>query len=307
MKKTNINKMYKASICVLIVYFLSINYVYAAKKLVEIDDDNFMQISNFAPGGSYETGIDVKNVSENPIKYSISVERTGGSKKFFRNLQVVIKTNDVTRYEGSFAKAEKIAMGTLNSNKNIPVTFYVHFPEESGNKYQGLSANLSVRVDAKQTNSEPDPDLPEDDPEDEPENPDPKEPYEPEQPEHPSNPNNPEDSGDPKNPGSPENPENPEDSTPENLDQPDEPGLPDDPENPNDNLERPEDPETEDPEDDRSIVPGGNDGPEPGPLPQTGETGNMLFYLIGILGMTIGVCLYQTALQSPSLRLMRKV
>ncbi|WP_158734946.1 LPXTG cell wall anchor domain-containing protein [Alteribacillus sp. YIM 98480] len=305
MKNIFRNKWVKAVTCGLLFYFLSIHSVYAAKTLVEVNDDNFMNISNFAPGGSYETGIAVKNVSENQIKYSITVEQKGGSKKFFENLQVVIKTNNVTHYEGSFAEADKIAMGTLNSNNSIPVTFNVHFPEESGNEYQGLSANLSVRVDAKKTNNDPDPDPPKDDP-DEPDNP--GKPKDPEDPEVPSDPNNPED---PENPG---NPDNPDDPAPDNPDQPDEPETPSDPENPDnpenpqDDPEKPEEPETEEPEEDRSIIPGGNEGPGPGPLPQTGETGSMLFYLIGILGMAVGGYLYHHSLKVTSkLRLMRRI
>ncbi|MFZ4451674.1 LPXTG cell wall anchor domain-containing protein [Salibacterium aidingense] len=284
----------------LLLFALSLKDANAATKLVEVDDDDFKTgIGNLAPGDSFETGIEVRNVSQEDVDYVISLKRAKeseqqrdkGSKMFFENLQVVITVDGKQRYEGSFAGVDDIDMGQLGENERLPVTFAVLFPPESGNEYQGLSTTVSVKVDAAQAkSSEEDEDHSEESGESE---------------DTGNPPENSDDPGEPDSggPGEPENPDDPaqpdkpseDPAQPEGPQQPDEPGdHPSQPGDPDEGEPTPGDPD--DPEEEETVIPGGNDGPRPGFLPQTGETGPLLFYLFGTFAMAAGIYLYRTTL-----------
>ncbi|WP_093338073.1 LPXTG cell wall anchor domain-containing protein [Salibacterium halotolerans] len=288
----------------------------AAGELVELEDSRFMKdVGPFAPGHSFETGITVENVSEDDIEYVLTLKREEEKQQdreeesimFFENLQVTVQADGEQKYEGSFEGVETIDMGVLEKEEDLPVTFKVRFPEESGNEYQGLSTGVSVIVKARQVNTPPDddenseedddgnggndsdggsgnPDRDTGDPGDtgnpgdsddqetpsEPDNGAPEEPEtgEPADPDHPVK--------DPDNPDTPYIPDNPErPATPE------EPGVP--------NADEPNDPE--EPGDNETTVPGGSDRPGP-TLPQTGEHGNLLFYAAGLVSIAAGIYLY---------------
>ncbi|RSL30303.1 LPXTG cell wall anchor domain-containing protein [Salibacterium salarium] len=294
----------------LLFFLLPVNST-LAKELVEVDDDDFKtSIGNLAPGDSFKTGIDVNNVSNEDIEYVISLNRVkeseqqqeDGSKLFFENMQVVVTVDGEQRYEGSFAGVDEIDMGELGESENVPVTFDVLFPPESGNEYQGLSTTVSLKVDAAQGKGS-DTKPPDDDDEhsDESENPEdtgnpPGQPDDPGDPDpgEPEQPGTPGDS--PDDPAKPENPsEDPNQSdNPEEPQQPEEPGDdPNQPGDPDEDEPKPDDPE--EPGDDETVTPGGNGDP-PGFLPQTGENGNVLFYLLGTFGMAVGIYLYRNTL-----------
>ncbi|MGY4688368.1 LPXTG cell wall anchor domain-containing protein [Salibacterium sp. K-3] len=292
--------------------FLFSSSTAAAGELVELEDSGFMKdVGPFAPGLSFETGITVENVSKDDIEYVLTLKREEEDQQnreeesmmFFENLQVTVQADGEQKYEGSFAGVETIDMGLLEKEEDLPVTFDVHFPEESGNEYQGLSTSVSVKVDARQVNTPPDDDEnsggddngnggndsdggsgnPDRDTSDPGDTGNPEESDDPETPAVPDP-----DTGEPEQPGTgePGDPEQPVED-PENPDRPEtpeEPGVPD-----TDEPNKPNEPE--EPGDDETTVPGGNDRPGP-TLPQTGEHGNLLFYAAGLVSIAAGIYLY---------------
>ncbi|MFD2707100.1 LPXTG cell wall anchor domain-containing protein [Salibacterium lacus] len=287
----------------------------AAGKLVELEDSSFMKgIGPFAPGLSFETDITVENVSSDDIEYALTLQREEEEKQhrekessmFFENLQVTVQADGNQKYEGSFAGVDTIDMGMLEEDEDLPVTFVVHFPEESGNEYQGLSASVSVKVDARQVNAPPEDDEDSDtddnggggndsgggsgNPDSDTGDPgDTGNPGGSDDPQTPSSPNP--DTGEPEQPdtGEPAAPDQPveEPDNPDNPESPGSPAAPDDPDVPD--TEDPNEPE--EPGDDETVVPGGNDRPGP-TLPQTGEHGDLLFYAAGLASIAVGIYLY---------------
>lgn len=173
---------------------------------LEVNPSNtkLFNLTNMNPGDTREAKMDIKNILDCKFELFLQTERISqipleDEADLFKQMILTIYYSGELIYSGSmevFAK-ENISLGYLYPGNEKELKAIVHLPgPETGNEFQGKSAQVKWIFMAEQRCDKPDkPDVPEE----------PKEPNKPEQsdkPDKPSIPNdidNPQDLGNPKN------------------------------------------------------------------------------------------------------------
>ncbi|MDV2581278.1 LPXTG cell wall anchor domain-containing protein [Alkalibacillus haloalkaliphilus] len=148
------SKMIRFSVSTLIVIalllFLSVQTAADEdQNLIEFDDEGFFQVTNFAPGQTEESTVSVLNIADSSIEYAVTLDYDG-DENFYEQLLVNMYVEEELIYEGSFSGLEEITAGELAEGEEVPLTLSVHFPKESGNKYQGNNMNFVLTAHAEE-------------------------------------------------------------------------------------------------------------------------------------------------------------
>jgi hypothetical protein len=112
------------------------------------ESSKLFDIQQFKPGDWANRELILSNAKNHPLQYSIDFSFLDGSRKFYDNLVLEIKQKGNILYSGSLASFQLIKDLDLEANETIPLRVEIRFPKESGNEYQGLTANASIIITA---------------------------------------------------------------------------------------------------------------------------------------------------------------
>lgn len=112
---------------------------------------NFLTAPNMAPGDTVSADLTVKNEGQLDFCYDISAQLDATNDETYNIYDVAdlqIKQGTIILYSGKLKDLSKAPIGVLGSQKTDVLNFSVTFPAESGNEYQGKSAEVTFVLNA---------------------------------------------------------------------------------------------------------------------------------------------------------------
>src|SRR5699024_10641120 len=82
-------------------------------------------------------------------QYLLASRFSGGSKKFYNQLQLTVKQGKDTLFHGQLADFQGFGVKTLDTGEKTQFEFRIDFPYESGNEFQGLVTHFDILVQAE--------------------------------------------------------------------------------------------------------------------------------------------------------------
>ena len=106
--------------------------------------------SNLKPGDWIIEKVLISNEGMMDFRYSANVQKTSGSDLFFQQLQLEASINDTLLYNGPLHEFTGMPARPLKHATSEEMTLKVTFPWESGNEFQGLSADATIQFIAEE-------------------------------------------------------------------------------------------------------------------------------------------------------------
>src|SRR5699024_2037205 len=91
----------------------------------------------------------VSNKRQENTHYLLASRFSGGSKKFYNQLQLTVKQGKDTLFHGQLADFQGFGVKTLDTGEKTQFEFRIDFPYESGNEFQGLVTHFDILVQAE--------------------------------------------------------------------------------------------------------------------------------------------------------------
>jgi LPXTG-motif cell wall-anchored protein len=113
--------------------------------LVTTPEKVFFDINNSKPGDVFTKSLNIKNNGKQDFKYLFSNSFLNGSEMFYDELLLKVEDTEGVLFDGKLKDFEKLDPRELKSNSSEKLTFYVEFPYELGNEYQGLSTEFQFK------------------------------------------------------------------------------------------------------------------------------------------------------------------
>lgn len=142
------------------MYFLLYpQYTFASDIVITNDDlgidvntqDAMFKVKNMAPGFTDNARITVINNGEHDFSYTLSTVLNNDDRMLFDGLLVEVKdSSGSVRYRGVMSGLEQaLELGTIAPDQQEDYTIKINFPPESGNEYQGKTANVDFVFSAR--------------------------------------------------------------------------------------------------------------------------------------------------------------
>ncbi|MFV8826778.1 LPXTG cell wall anchor domain-containing protein [Alkalihalobacterium sp. APHAB7] len=103
-------------------------------------------ISNMKPGDSIARELTVINSGNRDYYYQSKAKQTAGSEMLYKQLQLYVSTSEKTLFEGSLADFIGFEPRFLEKGTEEDIQFWVEFPWESGNEFQGLATAFEIKL-----------------------------------------------------------------------------------------------------------------------------------------------------------------
>ena len=118
-------------------------------KAEELPNQMLFQIENMKPGDWTTEKFTVSNKRQENTHYLLASRFSGGSKKFYNQLQLTVKQGKDTLFHGQLADFQGFGVKTLDTGEKTQFEFRIDFPYESGNEFQGLVTHFDILVQAE--------------------------------------------------------------------------------------------------------------------------------------------------------------
>jgi hypothetical protein len=116
------------------------------------NDVHIFNVKDCVPGDSWESKIEVKNLSHQNMDIAIiSIESLIEDLQLYNGLNLVIKHGEDILYQGIYGETTSPVTDyiTVNAKDSIVFDVFVSFPNESSNQYQGKELNSLWTFEAK--------------------------------------------------------------------------------------------------------------------------------------------------------------
>lgn len=107
------------------------------------------QVHNLKPGDIVKRTLVVENHGNIDVDNITKANFLAGSKKLYKQLKLWVTDNEQVLYEGSLSDFHGLDARKLKLTKNDELHFYVEFPYESGNEFQGLATEFEIVLAAE--------------------------------------------------------------------------------------------------------------------------------------------------------------
>ena len=121
----------------------------AVDKAEELPNQMLFQIENMKPGDWTTETYTVSNKRQENTHYVLASRFSGGSKKFYNQLQLTVKQGKDTLFQGQLADFQDFGTKKLGTEEETQFEFRIDFPYESGNEFQGLVTHFDIVVQAE--------------------------------------------------------------------------------------------------------------------------------------------------------------
>lgn len=127
----------------------------AAETNKEIDisltpASTFIELNKLKPGDTITKTVSVKNSGLMNFSYLMNAYKESGSDLFYNQLHLEFFMGDILLYNGSLGSFTGIEARELKHSSSEEMKLKVSFPWESGNEFQGLSANVVFQFIAEE-------------------------------------------------------------------------------------------------------------------------------------------------------------
>jgi LPXTG-motif cell wall-anchored protein len=138
------------SVLLLILLLVPLSTASAETEKKEIDlittpEKVFFNVNNSKPGDVFIKTLNLKNNGTEVLKYLFSNRFLTGDKKFYDELLLKVEDSEGILYEGKLKDFEKLEARELKSGDSEDLVFFIEFPYELGNEYQGLSTEFQFK------------------------------------------------------------------------------------------------------------------------------------------------------------------
>lgn len=142
------------SILFVIIFMTSFGSTGANDEEIHVDlvtkpANILFQIHNLKPGDMIKRTLIVENHGNIDVDYITNANFLAGSKKLYKQLKLWVTDNEQVLYEGSLSGFQGLDKRKLRLTKNDELHFYVEFPYESGNEFQGLTTEFEIVLAAE--------------------------------------------------------------------------------------------------------------------------------------------------------------
>lgn len=137
----------------LFLFCFSPNEVDADSKENEVvidryPDEAIFSLENMKPGDFAYRTLTVQNNQDLDLLYTMKLENTG-ELKLYNELLLQVSFDDETVFNGKLKDYQGMNDRLLHARSEEILEFYLKFPEELGNEYQGLRADFIIDFTAK--------------------------------------------------------------------------------------------------------------------------------------------------------------
>lgn len=149
-----------ASIYYLLIFtivFIPLGTTAASEDVKEIDivttpEKVLFDVDNMKPGDWTERVLEISNGGKEDFNYIISSKLKSGDKKLYNELKLKITSeNQEELYNGKLGQFDKLPPREIATTDTEKLTFYVDFPVELGNDFQGLTCEVELKIYAEGT------------------------------------------------------------------------------------------------------------------------------------------------------------
>lgn len=121
--------------------------------LVTAPANLLFDVRNLKPGDVIKRTLIIENHGNVDVDYVTKANFLAGSKKLYKQLKLRVTDNQNVLYEGSLSKFNGLDKRKLTLTENDELYFYVEFPYESGNEFQGLATEFEIVLAAEAENA----------------------------------------------------------------------------------------------------------------------------------------------------------
>lgn len=112
------------------------------------ENGNLFDLDNLKPGDWAEREITISNQTDHDITYDMDLRHLDGSEMFYQQLSLEITKGDDVLFHDKLSQFTLMTDLPLLANSEDNIAFYLTFPPESGNEYQGLTTNAEIIITA---------------------------------------------------------------------------------------------------------------------------------------------------------------
>lgn len=137
----------------LVLFYFSPNEIDADSKEDEVvidryPDEAIFRLENMKPGDFAYRTLTVQNNQGRDLLYTMKLENAG-EPKLYNELLLQVNFDSETVFNGKLKDYKGIKDRSLHTKSEEILEFYLKFPEELGNEYQGLRADFIIDFTAK--------------------------------------------------------------------------------------------------------------------------------------------------------------
>ncbi|MGP4070927.1 LPXTG cell wall anchor domain-containing protein [Piscibacillus sp. B03] len=127
--------------------------IYADSEDISISttpEQVLFDVTNIKPGDWFEREVVIENDGEKDFVYYIDSRMISGSEKLYNHMNFKIEdSNGEILYEGKLGDYKGLEYRELTAGEKEDLLLVAEFPPESGNEFQGLETNFSIRILAR--------------------------------------------------------------------------------------------------------------------------------------------------------------
>lgn len=136
------------------ILFIPVSSTTANDESIKVDlvttpANLLFDVRNLKPGDVIKRTLIIENHGNVDVDYATKANFLAGSKKLYKQLKLWVTDNESVLYEGSLSEFHELDKRKLNLTKPDELHFYVEFPYESGNEFQGLQTEFEIVLAAE--------------------------------------------------------------------------------------------------------------------------------------------------------------
>lgn len=133
----------------IVMFFVPIGSTTANDETIKVDlvttpINLLFDVQNLKPGDVIKRTLTIENHGNTDIHYVTEAAFLSGSKKLYKQLKLWVTDGQQVLYEGSLSGFNGLDKRKLTLTDSDKLHFYVEFPYESGNEFQGLATEFEI-------------------------------------------------------------------------------------------------------------------------------------------------------------------
>lgn len=124
----------------------------AVNKIEQMDIDislspekTFFDLANLKPGDTVTKMITIHNNGKEKVGYSFANRFLNGSQSLYENLELIVKDEKSTLFEGKVLKFEKLEPRYIEKGDSDTLSIKLLIPYELGNGFQGIGCEFQLK------------------------------------------------------------------------------------------------------------------------------------------------------------------
>lgn len=108
-------------------------------------EKTFFDLANLKPGDTVTKMVAIHNNGKEKLAYSFSKRFLNGSQSLYENLELIVKDEKNTLFEGRISKFKKLDPRTIKKGDSDSLSIKLLIPYELGNEFQGIGCEFQMK------------------------------------------------------------------------------------------------------------------------------------------------------------------